>query len=310
MAFLKATDLDLMTEDIDNPLVRMLATITRLDAERQVLEKCHGNKMDKIVTPLDSGQSNLVSKDGVKEPLFWLALELADSDARIQRSQISTYEFNWTCKTMHNLSTAVQQLHSIGVSHNNIKPSALLIFGPLKQKLGDLADAIASDIYSPLASKTHLGDPRYMAPEFLYEASNVPNEYARKMNDLYLLGSVGYFLVTGVMLTPALLGNLGQEQRPRSQNGGWGDGFNNILPYVREAHTEAIEELANIMPSDLTIRGRDYATEYVAAISELTDPDPMHRGHPVDREQGRKGASLERYVSLFDRLSSVAKILQ
>ncbi len=309
-AFLKATDVDLMTDPNGASGYRFLAILQSFDAEMQILNKCQGNRMDRIVSPLDSGQTSLVSKEGVQQPVIWLAQELADADAKILRAKITTYDFDWTAKAMHNLATAVQQLHSSGISHNNIRPSALLSFGPSVHKLGDLAHAISPDFFSMHAEQDCIGDPRYAAPEIIYGFTSGKIVRARQRNDLYLLGSVGFFLVTNTMLTPKIFSLLSPQHRPYSEGGGWGDGFENVLPYLREAHSEAMEDLAEIMPTDLRIRGKDYAQDYVNAIAQLTDPSPLLRGHPDEREKDKQSVSVERYVSLFDRLSNVAKMLQ
>jgi eukaryotic-like serine/threonine-protein kinase len=306
-AFLKATDLDLLTEEEGSSFDRMAAAIKMHGFERKIVEHCKGNNMDRIVTPLDFGDTVMVGANGVKEPLFWITFEWADSDGKMHRTRVQKYDFVWVAKAMHNLAIAVSQLHQASICHNDIKPSNVLVFKEYLQKLGDLGRAISPDFECPHSLEVCLGDPRYASPELLYQhqSINLGDLRWRKANDLYLLGSVGYFFVTGTMLSPTILSQMQSDHRPFSLDGGWGDGFESVLPHWRSAHAKAIGLLESSLPEGLLALSKDYGQEFVVAISQLTEADPCIRGHPSEAANGQS-YSVQRYISLFDKLSLVA----
>ena len=139
--------------------------------------------MDRVVVALDYGGIHL-NYDGQREPLFYLIFELAKSDCRIQVSTQKRLGFLWTVNVMHNLAVAVQQLHRGGVTHNDLKPSNVLIFDGSIQKVADLGNATSLTIPDIRDKLICSGDPRFAAPEVLYRSqdeysANVPFEDRR-----------------------------------------------------------------------------------------------------------------------------------
>ena len=309
-AFLKATDMSLLTDDRAGSMFqRMQAAIRMHGFERNIVELCNGNRMDRIVSHLDYGETVIVQASGEKEPLFWIAFEWAEWDGRSHRAQVSNYEMSWIAKAMHNLAIGVAQLHKANICHNDLKPSNILVFDNLMQKIADLGRAVAVDVECPHDFENCLGDPRYAAPELIYSEQDerLSTQISRRANDLYLLGSMGHYFVTGTMMTPTIISKLGPEHRPFSYDGGWGDGFDKVLPYWRNAHGEAMQEMINKLPKDLQLLNRDYALAFAESISQLTEPNPLMRGHPLENVQSQ-GYSVERFISLYDRLSVVTAV--
>jgi hypothetical protein len=54
--------------------------------------------------------------------------------------------------------------------------------------------------------------------------------------------------------------------------------------------------------------GSDIADELVLCASQLANPEPSLRGHPLNRRRGGRMYSLERFVSIFDRIALRASI--
>jgi hypothetical protein len=80
----------------------------------------------------------------------------------------------------------------------------------------------------------------------------------------------------------------------------WTGDYGSVLPYVREAYDDHLDEVAAFLPQ----LDRD---KLMALIRELSDPDPAVRGNP------RSGGSfarftMERYVSILNRLARDAEI--
>ena len=147
--------------------------------------------------------------------------ELAESDVRVHVDKRIQFDTAWTLGALHDLAVAIQQLHSGKVSHNDIKPENLLVFRDMNfrdrlQKLADLGCATSPLIVSIYDDALCAGDPRYAAPEALYRSasSQVCTFEARRSMDIYHLGSMVYFLITGRMLTPEVVANRPTSIKP------------------------------------------------------------------------------------------------
>ena len=308
-AFMKASDCSLLGEEGDDMFGKFAAGILSYKSEIEILDYCRGNNMDRVVVSIDYGQT-LIIYDGIQQPLVWIIFELASSDARRQLTVSSAFDFTWALHAMHNLSVGVKQLHTASVAHNDIKPSNVLIFDPKLQKLGDLGSATSTHFATTNDHKSCAGDPIYAAPENLY--SHLDNAPAmsferRRASELYLLGSMACFLVSQPMVTPYLLSKLDPIHRPICNGSGWQGDFEGVLPYWNEAFSEMLIEIEASLPKkdgQLT----DAAKEYLTAISQLCNPNPAKRGHPTNLIGQRDRYSVERYISIFDRLRKRAMV--
>ncbi len=142
---MKITDLELMTGSTENLLERVAAAAGAHTFERRILDHCQGNNMDRVVTAIDYGDTQ-VEVDGDKDVIFFLVFELAEGDIRPQVSSNRRADFLWCVGALHHLAVAVQQLHAGGVCHNDIKPANFLLFTREVQKLADLGCATSGVI--------------------------------------------------------------------------------------------------------------------------------------------------------------------
>ncbi|MCH7776946.1 MAG: serine/threonine protein kinase [Gemmatimonadetes bacterium] len=311
-AFLKASDLGLLTEQTASLFERTVVAVEAQKFERRILEHCRGNNMDRIVLAIDYGDQ-LIVHDGIKEPIFYLIFELAECDARVQIDRLKHFDLTWSVTALHNLAIAIKQLHTGEVSHNDIKPSNFLIF-ELLQKLGDLGSATSPLIPAVHDERICVGDPRYAAPEILYQSSTSSSTaqsfQTRRASDLYLLGSMAHFFVTGVMITPTVVSHLNPVHRPRSEGGGWTGTFAGVLPYWRRAFAVVLEEFENALPTNDAAELTPAARAFMDSVTQLCEPDPVYRGHPLERLGHHDPLSVERYISLFDRLRSESLVVQ
>jgi serine/threonine protein kinase len=303
-AFMKATDIGMLVKSEQSILENIRLATALHSFERQILDHCRGNNMDRIVVALDYGEFPF-AVDGVQDVVFYLVFELAKGDARIQADARNRYGLAWTLHALHNLSIAVRQLHAGRVTHNDIKPANILIFTELLQKLGDLGRATSMAVRGPYDTMHCAGDMRYAAPELLYGLSISQGEVvplnARRAADIYLLGSMAYFFVTGQMLTSLVHSMIQPEHRFDV----WRGTFSEILPYWRQGYSRAMAifsmEIEKMAGGNSAI-----AEELGGATMQLCEPDPMRRGHPLNRIGNADRYSVERYVSLFDRLRRLA----
>jgi hypothetical protein len=140
------------------------------------------------------------------------------------------------------------------------------------------------------------GDTTYAPPELLYSYTH-PDFVPRRMGcDLYLLGNLVSFLLSGVNVTAALFARLPKEVHPKK----WGGTYEQALPQLIKAFDDTVSELA--LAIDPIVQ-----SEVVAIVRELCTPDLSLRGHP--RGIGRPNQySLERYKSRFDLLLKKTEI--
>lgn len=203
----------------------------------------------------------------------------------------------WKLETLHHVAVALTQLHKQQIAHQDLKPSNVLIFESNGTQVCDLGRAICERIEAPHQENIIAGDRGYAPPELLY-GYVAPDIIVRRYScDAYLLGSLASYLFLGVPFTPLLFYHLREEHRPAS----WTGDFQGVLPYLRDAAGFAFDTFGNEVPEYC----RD---ELKAAIKQLCDPDPALRGHPRTRASVGNSYALERYISLFDRLTHLVKL--
>jgi serine/threonine protein kinase len=306
-AFMKITDLELMTGGTDDLLERIAAAAGAHKFERRILDHCQGNNMDRVVTAIDFGESP-VEVEGDRDVIFFLVFELAEGDIRRQVSSSRGADFLWCVGALHHLAVAVQQLHGGGVCHNDIKPANFLLFTQEMQKLADLGCATSGVIVGAHDQRHDAGDPTYAPPEVLYahsEAckSGLCQRDRRREGDLYQLGSVAWFMTTGRMMTPTIVDRLARPHRPPIAGGGWAGSLHGLLPYWREAQSRALsEEFDPALRSLAAGVDPDVARRFREAVLQLVEPDPTLRGHPQNRTGTQDPLGVERYIALLDYL--------
>lgn len=300
---MKASDVGLfMMGQAADPLQSMISATTAHNFERAVLDHCHGNSMDRVVTALDYGSTQIIH-EGVREVIFFLVFEYAQGgDLRRRVQQAAQLDMLWVYTTLHNVAVALSQLHSGQIFHNDLKPANTLVFSDDLQKIADLGRATTPHFAAAHDGNLCAGDRRFAAPEQLYsqELEGVVLErFPRfRAGDLYGLGSLAHYLMTSRMVTPEVIGRMRAEYRPRVPNGGWQDSYRLALPYWRAAFTEVMQELSNEIREDWPAEIQPEALAIAEMATQLCDPDPMTRGHP--RDQGAGQFNLQRYVTMLD----------
>jgi serine/threonine-protein kinase len=132
--------------------------------------------------------------------LFYYAMELLDGANLDEVIKVGgAMPAGRTLKVLAELSSALEEAHGIGLIHRDIKPGNVILckqggkpdvaklvdFGLVKE----LAGAGEAGITKPDAV---IGTPLYLAPE----VAKSPDEVSER-SDLYALGAIGYFLITG-----------------------------------------------------------------------------------------------------------------
>lgn len=296
--YLKALDFFSRLPDDRDPARALAPLLDAFNFERDLLHKCRNSRFSRVVVALEDGAvtvPNLPPPSTVQYIIF----ELAEGDIRNQMAKTDKLDNAWILRTLHHLALGLQQLHSINVAHQDLKPSNALLFEDFGiSKLADLGRAAAKGIEPPHYDLDVAGDWSYAPPELLY--GSVPPSWDGKRVgcDLYLLGSMIASFFTGVAMTPLIL--MGMD--PRFHWSKWGGTYEEVLPYVRAASQEAIEYVSDEVPVA-------FKSELREVLSQLCDPDPLLRGHPRDKSMSSGNPySVRRYVNHFDYLASKAEI--
>ena len=292
-AFLKALNLGKALNMPGDTLRQIESLIKTFNFERETLELCRAKKMRRIATPLADGKLQPL---GSAYPVYYIIFDLADGDIRKKFSNFASIDLAWVLRTLHQTAAALGELHTDGIAHQDLKPSNVLVYGSRETKVSDLGCAHTRTNGSPRGHLHVAGDKSYAPPELLYHEIALDREWERRRLgcDLYLFGSMVVFLFTGTSINSVIFSKLGQPHRP----GFWPQDYRTVLPFVRDAFGKAIREIATGIPEAVR-------PEIISVVEELCDPEPEHRGD-LGNPSGNQ-FSVERYVSLFNRLAARAE---
>lgn len=295
--YLKALDFFSGLPESDDPARALEPLLKAFNFERDLLDRCRAKGLSRVVIALDDGAVTVPDVPG-PSTVQYIIFELAEGDVRTQMARADALDVAWALRSLHQMAVGLQQLHSISVAHQDMKPSNVLLFNDLKSsKLADLGRAAAKGEESPHYHLLVAGDCGYAPPELLYSAEPRSWEARRLGCDAYLLGSMIASLFTTVAMTPLVM--MGLE--PRFHWRQWPGSYEEVLPYVRAAFSDAVTYVAEEFPPD-------FNSDLTEALQQLCEPDPSLRCHPKDRRP-RSGNpySLQRYVSMFNLLATTAE---
>lgn len=301
-AFLKALDLSAAFNEPN--FVEAINSMTSAYLyERDLLFRCRDRNLSRVVRALDQGT---VTVPGAIPPqVHYLIFELASGDVRQQLAAVGAFDTAFALRTVHQAAVGISQLHRIGIAHQDLKPSNVLLFGEGDAgrrrareaagggaKVADLGRASSRGAAAVHDDLHVAGDTGYAPPELLY--GQVSEDWAerRMACDLYHLGSLTLFMFTLANMTPAWKSRLPRPCWPEN----WGGTYREVLPHIQAAFEEVLTDLGTRVPSD-------FATPVTQAVRELCNPDPALRGHPRNHRLAGNRFDLQRYISLFDRLA-------
>ncbi|MGE3172490.1 MAG: protein kinase [Planctomycetota bacterium] len=285
-AFMKAIDYVRALKS-DNPAQTLNVLTQEFLFEQSILEQCGDRRLRRVVRAVDQGVVKVNTELG-ETVVQYLILEKADKDLR--RAISAGIEFAAKLRALHQAAVGVTQLHGIGVAHQDIKPSNVLIFDSSGVKVGDLG--CASDQNRPRARDGNAvaGDPWYAPPDLLYGVVEPDWEVRRMGCDAYLVGSLAYSLFTRVGITKAMVARLPQAVR----SGQWR--FSEVLPFWKSAFEDCIRELRGLVGPKFE--------DLIAVVRELCDPDPVSRR----ANMGEVGGPLGKYIARLDILAKRAEL--
>lgn len=298
VGFLKAMDYTEALQSND-PAITLEAMTAAYNFERRLCEKCNTRKLSRIVRSIDSGKIQVDPSDPNSTVQF-IIFELADSDIRTYLDESNKIDSAWILRTMHQATSALRQLHTVKVAHQDIKPSNLLIFDQNESKLGDLGRAFDEEFRSPFDDLICAGDRTYAPPELIYrDAIYSNNSWHRRLAcDMYLIGSLLVFFCTGNSMTHILLNRIDNAHHPKK----WKGSYEDLVPYLQYEFNRIVREIcAN------THTFQSCSEDISTLISQLCHPDYKLRGNPKHIGNFARQFALEYYVSKFNLLARRAE---
>lgn len=255
--------------------------------ERDLSKLCENNHVTKIVFVKDAGEEDI---EGYSIPTVpYLIFELADGDVRRNLDISDKLDFVWRLKSLHDIAVGLRQLHNIEISHQDLKPSNILVFNK-ESKIGDLGRSICKTMKGPHTKAKFTGDYNYAPPEIMYnyyEEDWIKRVFAA---DSYLLGSMIVFYFTGISMSALLMKYTPNNFRWHV----WQGSFDEVRPYIVDAFSRALIEFESSIENDY------FRDELRWLVERLCYPFPENRGHPKNISRKGSSYSLERFISKFD----------
>lgn len=296
-AFLKALDLSKAMQDTDMP--QALNALTELYLfERDLLRKCKDKKLDRIVKPLLDGNVIVSGFGSGLNNVPYIIFEWASGDIRENLKSFTNFDLAWSLTSLHDVAVGLSQLQGIGVAHQDLKPSNVLIVAGEGSKISDLGSASDQKRSSPQDSSLIPGGRAYAPIDLWYQDSGVSGFEKRLLADLYLLGSLFFFHFAGVSAVQVLRSKLVGVQLSTDSS------FKGDLPHLQHAFEETIVDLA----SQITNVAGPLTEDIIQMVRQLCEPDPIKRGEPVRVGSVVPRYNLQRYISKLDLLSKKAII--
>jgi len=262
--------------------------------EKQLSDFCKGHHVTKVIFVKEAGEESV---DGFTIPVVpYLIFELADGDVRKNLKYSEKLDLVWRLRSLHDIAVGLRQLHLIEVSHQDLKPSNILVFKS-ESKIGDLGRSICRTISGPWDTCPFAGDLNYAPPEIMY-AHYIPDWHKRVFaTDCYLLGSMIVFYFIGISMSALLSKYIPKEFRYDV----WRGSYDEIKPYILHAFSQAMEEF------EATLGGIKISGDLRWLVERLCFPIPEERGHPKDLASYGNPYNLERFISKLDVLHGKAK---
>lgn len=303
-AFLKALDFSSALQDED-PSRKLYELTSAYEHERNLLHQCKDKRLRHVVVPLADGTAKVPGNFGPLDRVPYLVFPMAKGDIRDELERWKEFEkkfdLAWALRSLHHSAVGLQELHGMGVAHQDIKPSNVLVFPVEGSKLTDLGSA--SQVGNPSRSDKMMvaGDVSYAVPEQWYGWSQSPDFADRYLVDLYRLGSLIFFFFADCSATDVIQLKLSIKHGKEFTR----SDFVSDLPYIQHAFGETCNDLRALVQE---LAG-DLTDEIIMIAQQLCDPDPRRRGDPIARAaEYRRQHDIQAYISRFDRLARTAEI--
>lgn len=283
--------------------------LLEFDYEKKLSSYCNSKRASKIILYIDSGEISL--NEYLIPTVSYIVYEMADGNIRKFLDFSKKLDLTSSLKSLadklkslHDVATGINSLHSIEISHQDIKPSNIMQF-PNESKLGDLGRSLcfSQDVECPYAFNFFWGDLNYAPPEALFRYQ-LPDIRSNHYNaDNYMLGGLIVFYLTGVSINALIEMYLPWKITMRDLYAK-GVSFERALPFLLDAFQKALNDIKTCIPFESVKSGLTSMIEYLCC------PDPARRGHPANLISSNRTAAhdLYRTITELDLMYRKAKL--
>jgi len=265
--------------------------------ERDLSEHCKNKHVTKVAFVQGYGEENISGY--VYGVVPYLVFELAEGDVRKTLSYSQSLDYAWRFKSLHNIAIGIKQLHSVKVSHQDLKPSNILVYSE-ESKLGDLGRSVCEDIDGPYNRLSYTGDLTYAPPEIIYSYHDNHSGARAYTLDCYMLGSLITYYFTGLTMNALLMQHIPNKHSPENWKGG---DYEMLEPYIIHAFENALSEFLD------NIKKEEYKKDLEFLVRNLCNPNQKERGHPKSISlESEKNYDLQRFISKLDLLRYKAEV--
>ena len=270
--------------------------LTAYRYERDLSEHCKNKHVTKVSFVKEAGEEVVVGYAISIVP--YLIFDMADGDIRKKLDFSANLDYAWRLKSLHDIAVGLKQLHTIEVSHQDLKPSNILVF-KTDSKIGDLGRSICRDIDGPYNKQIYTGDNTYAPPEIMY--GYYEKDWLKRVfaTDSYLLGSLVVFYFLGISMTALLRKHIPDNFSWEI----WTGTFEELKVYLEDGFAKALQEFEN------NINQLPFKTELKTLVEYLCHPFPEKRGHPKNIFNMGNNYDLERFVTMLDLLKRKAELI-
>ena len=175
--------------------------VTAYKYERDLSEHCKNKHVTKV-SFVKVADEEMVSGYAISI-VPYLIFDLAEGDVRKKLDFSIELDYAWRLNSLHDIAVGLKQLHLVEVSHQDLKPSNILVFNT-DSKIGDLGRSMCRDVDGPYNKEKFTGDITYAPPEIMY--GYFERDWLKRVfaTDCYLLGSLVVFYFTGISMSALL----------------------------------------------------------------------------------------------------------
>lgn len=300
-AFLKVFDI-IPALQSSNPFEELNKVITAYQHESFLIDVCKKAGMTRVVRGYLHEQSAVSDPafGGMPLPLCYIIFESADGgDLRKFIKRTGDLDLAIVFRMLHQVAIGINQLHKSEIAHQDLKPSNVGIFEKNDEgaKIIDLGRASSPKSIAIHDSFLLPGDRAYAPPEQHYQ--HVPGNFnnRRASCDLYQLGSLLSFLVTGQYAAQGTFSFVDAAYHPKTGQ----SEYPAVLPFVQDGFSKWLSSIEPHVPSWCR-------TETMRLIRYACDPDYTRRGDPKARAQYGSPIGMDRFVAAFANLTKLAEV--